>query len=98
MLSPTTQVYLDHAASTPPLDEVVDVVARTMRMVGNAISLHSAGRRPLSAWETSERDTLVQALLEVDGNKLLAAQRLGISRTTIYRKMRSYGITLPARR
>ncbi|MEU6676467.1 helix-turn-helix domain-containing protein [Streptomyces sp. NPDC046925] len=61
-------------------------------------SLHSAGSRSLSAWEASERDTLVQALLAADGNKLLAAQRLGISRTTIYRKMRAYGITLPARR
>ncbi|MEU0968887.1 helix-turn-helix domain-containing protein [Streptomyces sp. NPDC005917] len=60
-------------------------------------SLHSAGSRSLSPWEASERDTLVQALLEVEGNKLLAAQRLGISRTTIYRKMRAYGITLPAR-
>lgn len=59
-------------------------------------SLHSAGGRSLSAWEASERDTLVQALLAADGNKLLAAQRLGISRTTIYRKMRAYGITLPA--
>ncbi|MFG2590277.1 sigma-54-dependent Fis family transcriptional regulator [Streptomyces sp. NPDC048438] len=57
-------------------------------------SLHSAAGRPLSAWEASERDTLVQALLEADGNKLLAAQRLGISRTTIYRKMRAYAITL----
>ncbi|TXS15105.1 helix-turn-helix domain-containing protein, partial [Streptomyces sp. wa22] len=61
-------------------------------------ALHSAGSRSLSAWESAERDTLVQALLETDGNKLLAAQRLGISRTTIYRKMRAYGITLPARR
>lgn len=61
-------------------------------------SLHSAGGRSLSAWEASERDTLVQALLEADGNKLLAAQRLGISRTTIYRKMRAYGISLPPRR
>lgn len=60
-------------------------------------SLHSAGTRPLSAWEASERDTLVQALLDANGNKLLAAQRLGISRTTIYRKMRTYGITLPTR-
>ncbi|MFE9723259.1 sigma-54-dependent Fis family transcriptional regulator [Streptomyces sp. NPDC005794] len=60
-------------------------------------SLHSASSRSLSAWEASERDTLVQALLEAEGNKLLAAQRLGISRTTIYRKMRTYGITLPAR-
>uniref|UniRef100_A0AAU3GRX1 Sigma 54-interacting transcriptional regulator n=1 Tax=Streptomyces sp. NBC_01401 TaxID=2903854 RepID=A0AAU3GRX1_9ACTN len=60
-------------------------------------SLHSAGSRSLSAWEASERDTLVQALLETGGNKLLAAQRLGISRTTIYRKMRTYSITLPPR-
>lgn len=58
-------------------------------------SLHSAGSRTLSPWEESERDTLVQALLAADGNKLLAAQRLGISRTTIYRKMRAYTITLP---
>ncbi|MEW1866802.1 helix-turn-helix domain-containing protein [Streptomyces caelestis] len=61
-------------------------------------SLHSTVGRSLSAWEASERDTLVQALLAADGNKLLAAQRLGISRTTIYRKMRAYGITLPPRR
>lgn len=60
-------------------------------------SLHSAGGRRLSAWEASERDTLVQALLDAEGNKLLAAQRLGISRTTIYRKMRAYGISLPTR-
>ncbi|MET7293852.1 helix-turn-helix domain-containing protein [Streptomyces griseoloalbus] len=60
-------------------------------------SLHSAGSRSLSAWEAAERDTLVQALLEVDGNKLPAAQPLGISRTTTYREMRAYGITLPAR-
>ncbi|MEV8227601.1 helix-turn-helix domain-containing protein [Streptomyces sp. NPDC079167] len=30
------------------------------------------------------------------GNKLLAAQRLGISRTTICRKMRTHTITLPS--
>jgi len=37
-------VYLDHAATTPVLPEVIDVVARTMRDVGNASSLHTAGR------------------------------------------------------
>lgn len=61
-------------------------------------SLHAAGHRSLSVWEPAERDTLVEALLDADGNKLLAAQRLGISRTTIYRKMRAYGITLPTPR
>ncbi|MGB3828926.1 MAG: cysteine desulfurase family protein [Ornithinimicrobium sp.] len=37
-------VYLDHAATTPVLPEVIDVVAQTMRDVGNASSLHTAGR------------------------------------------------------
>ncbi|MGB7449105.1 MAG: cysteine desulfurase family protein [Ornithinimicrobium sp.] len=36
--------YLDLAATTPVLPEVVDVVAKTMRDVGNASSLHTAGR------------------------------------------------------
>ncbi|MGB3594433.1 MAG: cysteine desulfurase family protein [Ornithinimicrobium sp.] len=36
--------YLDHAATTPVLPQVIDVVAQTMRDVGNASSLHTSGR------------------------------------------------------
>ncbi len=36
--------YLDHAATTPVLPEVIDIVAAAMRDVGNASSLHTAGR------------------------------------------------------
>jgi cysteine desulfurase len=61
VLTPTTQVYLDHAASTPVLDEVVDVVARTMRQVGNASSLHSAGREARRVVEES-RERIAEAL------------------------------------
>ncbi|HEX2263539.1 MAG TPA: helix-turn-helix domain-containing protein, partial [Pseudonocardiaceae bacterium] len=38
---------------------------------------------------------IVQALLNVDGNKVRAAQQLGMSRATIYRKIREYGIRVP---
>ncbi len=55
------QVYLDHAATTPVLDEVVDVVARTMRTVGNASSLHSAGREARRVVEES-RERIAEAL------------------------------------
>src|SRR3954471_10240173 len=37
--------YLDHAATTPVLDEVVRAMADAMRRTGNASSLHTAGRR-----------------------------------------------------
>jgi cysteine desulfurase len=56
-----TQVYLDHAATTPVLDEVVDVVARTMRQVGNASSLHGAGREARRVVEEA-RERIAEAL------------------------------------
>ncbi len=37
--------YLDHAATTPVLPEVVDAVSAAMSLTGNASSLHRAGRQ-----------------------------------------------------
>jgi cysteine desulfurase len=37
--------YLDHAATTPVVDEAAEAVARALRDVGNPSSLHAAGRR-----------------------------------------------------
>lgn len=37
--------YLDHAATTPVLPEVVDAVSAAMLLTGNASSLHHAGRQ-----------------------------------------------------
>jgi cysteine desulfurase len=36
--------YLDHAATTPMLDEALEAYVATVREVGNASSLHAAGR------------------------------------------------------
>jgi sigma-54 dependent transcriptional regulator, acetoin dehydrogenase operon transcriptional activator AcoR len=49
----------------------------------------------LTRLESIECDAIVQALLNVDGNKVRAAQQLGMSRATIYRKIRDYGIRMP---
>jgi cysteine desulfurase len=43
--SPGRATYLDHAATTPVLDEVVRAMAEAMRRTGNASSLHTSGRR-----------------------------------------------------
>ncbi|MDT7554599.1 MAG: cysteine desulfurase [Pseudonocardiales bacterium] len=43
MSSPVT--YLDHAATTPMLDEAVAAMSAALARTGNASSLHSAGRR-----------------------------------------------------
>ncbi|HEX6329295.1 MAG TPA: aminotransferase class V-fold PLP-dependent enzyme, partial [Jiangellaceae bacterium] len=45
------RVYLDHAATTPILPEVIDVVAARMRALGNPSSLHGSGREARKAVE-----------------------------------------------
>lgn len=46
-----SRIYLDHAATTDTLPEVVDAVVAQMRAGGNPSSLHSAGRRARSTVE-----------------------------------------------
>ena len=55
----------------------------------------SVSRRLLSPLESIERDAIVQSLLDHQGNKAKAAESLGISRATIYRKTHEYGIITP---
>jgi transcriptional regulator of acetoin/glycerol metabolism len=52
-------------------------------------------RRVLTPLEAIECDAIVDALLDNHGNKAEAARHLGMSRATIYRKIRGYGISIP---
>jgi sigma-54 dependent transcriptional regulator, acetoin dehydrogenase operon transcriptional activator AcoR len=56
----------------------------------------TVSRRLLSPLESIERDAIVQSLLDQDGNKVRAAEALGMSRATIYRKIHEYGIVTSA--
>ncbi len=56
----------------------------------------TVSRRLLSPLESMERDAIVQSLLDFEGNKVKAAESLGMSRATIYRKIHEYGIVIPA--
>jgi transcriptional regulator of acetoin/glycerol metabolism len=56
----------------------------------------TVSRRLLSPLEALERDAIVEALLDSGGNKVKAAESLGMSRATIYRKIHGYGIAVPA--
>jgi cysteine desulfurase len=54
-------VYLDHAATTPMLPQAADTMSGLLAQVGNASSLHAAGRRARRVVEES-RETVAAAL------------------------------------
>lgn len=79
------------------LEEALDTALRT-RPVGaiQAEDLpaycHGGAPRLLSALEAGERDLIVGALHKADGNRMRAAESLGIARSSLYRKLKSFGI------
>ncbi|HZZ49191.1 MAG TPA: helix-turn-helix domain-containing protein [Pseudonocardia sp.] len=58
------------------------------------VQTHS--RRVLTPLESIECDAIIAALRGSDGNRAEAARHLGMSRATIYRKIRDFGIDVPA--
>jgi sigma-54 dependent transcriptional regulator, acetoin dehydrogenase operon transcriptional activator AcoR len=48
---------------------------------------------PMAALDRAERDVIVLALRNADGNKVQAARELGLSRTTLYARIRQLRIT-----
>lgn len=55
---------------------------------------HSATTKTLTVLESAERDAIVTALRDHCGNRVAAAKHLGIARSSLYRKIRSFGITV----
>lgn len=56
-----------------------------------------ASRRQLTPIERAECDAILKALGECGGNKLETADHLGLARSTLYRKMRLYGLEVDRR-
>lgn len=55
----------------------------------------TVSRRILNPLESMERDAIVRSLTQSHGRKGEAARALGMSRATIYRRIREYGILIP---
>jgi transcriptional regulator of acetoin/glycerol metabolism len=102
--SPEAMRVLTHNRWPGNVDQLVAVLRKVVatRRSG-AIGLRdlppecrSTTKRMLTPLESLECDAIVEALLDSGGNKVEAARSLAMSRATIYRKIRNYGIFLPA--
>jgi transcriptional regulator of acetoin/glycerol metabolism len=100
-LSPTAMQALMSWRWPGNVSELVDVISEVVARVQTSVierkdlpaHLQSvAARRNLTVLEESERDTIIKTLAEVSGNRSEAAARLGIGRTTLYRRLRQLGI------
>ena len=60
-----------------------------MRASAVAPGLAPSGPRPM---KQIERDAIVQAIAAADGNRRRAAELLGMPRSTLYRRLRAYGL------
>jgi sigma-54 dependent transcriptional regulator, acetoin dehydrogenase operon transcriptional activator AcoR len=54
---------------------------------------HTTARRTLSPLEEAERDAVIAALKAAGGNRVHAARALGLARSSLYRRLKEYGIT-----
>lgn len=93
---------IDWERNLAELDALVRelVAGRNRRYIG-ALDLPiehrvQAARRKLQGLEQIEAKAIMNALRDAGGNKRLAADRLGIARSTLYRKVRSLGIDIDA--
>ncbi len=85
------------------LHQLVATVVEAGAMSGTELDLahlpgtiraHGLGRRRLTRLEKLERDAITDSLRETRGNRSRAAASLGMSRSTLYRRMRRYGLDI----
>jgi DNA-binding NtrC family response regulator len=84
----------------PPSGPVMQAAAKEMfdPDLGRDVALAEAPRGPVSTTdlEDIERATIQRVFEQVKGDKALAGRMLGISRATLYRKLKRYNIGMSA--
>jgi two-component system response regulator HydG len=80
------------AMGTGPEIEVADLPANLVKLAVAGNSTAGAFEAPVPSLQQLERRAILRALEETGGDRLRAAKLLGIGKTTIYRKLKEYGL------
>ena len=67
--------------------------AASLQLPHRAMLLAESAAGPIFSLEQNEREQIAEALRASAGNRAHAAEMLGISRATIFRKIKTYGLS-----
>jgi two-component system response regulator HydG len=81
------------AMNSGPVVHGVDLPSR----VTAAQPFETAGEAHITRLQDLEKQAILAAISQLHGDKLMAARLLGIGKTTLYRKLKEYGISLAPR-
>ncbi|HEY6347997.1 MAG TPA: sigma-54 dependent transcriptional regulator [Candidatus Angelobacter sp.] len=81
------------AMSSSQLLNVCDLPPQIRSSNLQVVSIASAAKARIMTLAELEKQAIVAALNQLDGDKLMTAKMLGIGKTTLYRKLKEYGIT-----
>ena len=78
------------AFTTGPMIHVGDLPREISQLQGSAASERGNGIAKIVPMSELERQTILNAIAQLNGDKLQAARLLGIGKTTLYRKLKEY--------
>jgi two-component system response regulator HydG len=79
------------ALTTGPTLHVGDLPPAVSNLGASAAAGDANGANKIIAMADLEKQTILNAIAQLNGDKLLAARLLGIGKTTLYRKLKEYG-------
>jgi DNA-binding NtrC family response regulator len=68
---------------------------RPVQVAATTLGAPGSSRPPVLPLAQLEKQAILETLRKLNGDKLLAARLLGIGKTTLYRKLKEYGIGAP---
>ena len=66
--------------------------AQSSKTVGNLSAARTSSPSPIVSIADMERRAILETIRQLKGDKLMAAKLLGIGKTTLYRKLKEYGV------
>jgi two-component system response regulator HydG len=82
------------AMTSGPFIHVVDLPCS---VTGNSRLVAALPESKITTIAQLERSAILRTLAQLNGDKLSAARRLGIGKTTLYRRLKEYGAELERR-